>query len=123
MCQISIGWTGSGGAIVRRQSIASISTEKLRRCEHHRSIHNRRPDEAPLLKSLGNQPHSATIPTETFEIVAAFATEDEEVPTERIGTDHLLGLRGKAVKSVAQIDGRQARKIFVPGARLITPAS
>jgi hypothetical protein len=27
MCQISIGCVGSGGAIVRRQSIASINTE------------------------------------------------------------------------------------------------
>jgi hypothetical protein len=40
---------------------------------------------------------------------------------ERIGADHLLRLGRQAVEPVAQIDRRQARKTFVPGARLITP--
>jgi hypothetical protein len=61
------------------------------------------------------KPHSATIPIEAFEIVAAFAAEDEEVPTEEIGTDHLLGLRGKAVKPIALINGAASEKDFCSG--------
>ena len=38
---------------------------------------------------------------------------------ERILSDHLLRLRHPAIKPGAQIDRRQARKTFVPGARLI----
>ena len=95
---------------------------ELRRCEGHRAIHNGRPDEAALLKTLGNQPHAGAVPIEAFEIVAAFATKDEEVAAERIGTDHLLRLGRQAVKPVAQID-RTARKKYLCARRQADHAS
>ena len=69
LCQTSIGRIGNAGAIVRRQSIASIRYRKLRGGERHRTIDDGWPDKATFLKSLGDQPKPAAVPIERLEVV------------------------------------------------------
>src|SRR3984885_9779392 len=74
---------------------------KLRRCERHRSINNRRPHEAALLETLRNQPHSASVPIQTLEIITALSPENEQMTTERICTDYLLRLHSQTIEPIA----------------------
>src|SRR5277367_1492399 len=74
---------------------------KLRGRQRHCAINDWRPYETPFLKTLGDQPHPAAIPIQTFEIVAALAAKDEQVTAEWISADHLLCLRSQTVESVA----------------------
>src|SRR5208337_2114768 len=74
---------------------------KLRGRQRHRAINDRRPYEAPLLKTLGDQPHPAAIPIQALGIVAALAAKDEQVTTERSTTNHLLCLRSQTIEPVA----------------------
>jgi hypothetical protein len=83
---------------------------RWRQC--HRAIDNWRPDETALLKTLGDQPETAAIPVEAFEIIAVLATENEEMPTERIIADSL---------AAPSPPGRQTRCANQPGNKRETP--
>ena len=97
-------WIGSGGAIVRRQSIASISTENCAGVSVIAPSTIGGQTKRPFLKTLGNQPHAGAVPVKALEVIAAFAAKDEQMAAERIGADHLLHLRRQAIEAVAQID-------------------
>ena len=102
--QTSMGRGGAGGAIVRRQSIASISKRQLRRRQRQRAVDHRRPDELVAFQPLGEQAQAAAVPVQTLQIMTALAAEDEDMAAERIGADDLLHLGRQAVKPGAQID-------------------
>ena len=107
--QTNIGCAVGGGAIARRQSMASTNMEN---CAGVSVIapSTMGGDEAPFLKPFGNQPHASAVPIQGVEIIGAFATEDEQVAAERISTDDLLGLGRKTIEPVAQIDWAAGEK-------------
>src|SRR5208282_2236558 len=82
------------------------------------AINDRRPYEAPLLKTLGDQPHPAAIPIQALEIVAALAAKDEQVTAERITTNHLLCLRSQTVEPVAQVNRLTGKKDLRAGCQV-----
>src|SRR6516162_2017076 len=100
-CYNSIGRGGGGGAMVRRQSIASISS---RRCQHHCVVDQRRPNEFAPLQTLGEQTHATAVPVQALQIMTPFAAEEKNMTAERISPDDLLHLGRQTIEAGAQID-------------------
>src|SRR5580693_1183149 len=98
-----MGRGGAGGAIVRRQSIASISSASC--AGVNVSVPSTIGGHTNLWRSrrLANR-HSAAVPIQAFEIMAPFAAKDEHVAAERIGANDLLHLGRQAVEPGAQIN-------------------
>src|ERR1700678_301927 len=85
---------------------------RWRQC--HRAIDDRRPHEASLLQSLGEQPQPGAIPIDRLEVIAPLAAENEQTAVERILSDHLLDLCGKAIEPGPQIDGTTGQEHLRP---------
>src|SRR5690349_22767172 len=83
--QASMGRGGAGGAIVRRQSIASISSANCAGVNVNVPSTIGGPNELIAFKPLGEQAQAAAVPVQAFEVMAALAAEDEDVAAERIG--------------------------------------
>ena len=90
--------------MVRRQSIASISSASCAGVNAQCAVDDRRPDEFVAFKPLGEQAQPAAVPVQTFQIMTALAAEDEDMAAERIGANHLLHLGRQTVEPGAQID-------------------
>lgn len=74
---------------------------KLRRCQHHTAIDQRRPDEAMTLETLGEKAQARTVPDQRLQIVAALAAEQENMPAVRIEPEDIAGKRAQARKALA----------------------
>jgi hypothetical protein len=74
---------------------------KLRRCQYHRAIGDRRPHEAATLQPLGDQPKAAAVPVQAFKIIAALVAENEQVPAERIRLNEVVGFCRQSIESIA----------------------
>src|SRR6201987_6055033 len=109
-CQTSVGRCGAGGAIVRRQSIASISSAN---CADVRiSVPSTIGGQTNLLRSsrLANRHRPLPSQYNPFQIVTTLAAEDEDMAAERISADDLLHLRRQAIEAGAQIDRLASEK-------------
>src|SRR5215471_1854153 len=104
LCQTSIGRGGSGGAIVRRQSIASTSSANC--AGVNVIVPSTIGGQTNLWRSrrLANRHRPLPSQYRPFKIVAAFAAKDEHMAAERIGANDLLHLGRQTVKPGAQID-------------------
>ena len=97
-----MGRGGDGGAIVRRQSIASINSANCAGVIVPSTSGG--PDEFAPLQTFGEQTQATAVPVQALQIMTAFAAEDENLAAERIGTDDLLHLCRQTIKPGAQID-------------------
>jgi hypothetical protein len=105
-----MGRAGTGGATVRRQSIASTNKANCAGVSVIVPSTSGGQTNPALLEPLGEQAQAAAVPVQAFEIMAAFAAEDEHVAAERIGADDLLHLGRQAVEPCPQINRPTGQK-------------
>ena len=72
------------------------------------------PDETTSFQALGKEAQAVAIPPEQFDQIAAPATKDEDMTTEGIGAQFLLGDTGQAIESLGacRSSRRRARHAF-----------
>ena len=68
-----------------------------------RALGGLRPDEAPTFQALGEEAQPVAIPPQQIYQIATPATEDENMTTERIGAQFLLGDGGQTIETPTHV--------------------
>ena len=100
---------------------------KLGGREMDRALGGLRPDEAATLQALGKEAQAVTIPPQQFDEIATPATEDEDVTTEGISAQPLLGDSCQTIEAPAHVghpggepDARSRRQADHRGRRVVS---
>jgi hypothetical protein len=86
-----------------RQSMPSSNIDSCAGGQRHSAILRLRPNEAALLKPLGEQAQTLSVPAQHLDQIAALAAEHEQLSAERILAKLPLGQRGQAVKALPHV--------------------
>lgn len=77
---------------------------KLRRRQHYATLDQRGPHEAMSFQALGEQAHTRTVSVQRLEIVAAPATEQEDMPAIGLDREQRTHRRRKTVEPQTNAD-------------------